>query len=163
MRRWQRWVLVAGALAGLVVAGRITAPPAAAPPAAAPGPVDTAPSCDRYGITRRSAGPSDGPQAHPPIAGLRLDPASPRPGDLGSRRARALARRLVDHHVDTITTRARLFRVTRPPRLRRARAWVVAVSGVPAGLGFCGPVGSREVVVVLDAVTGRQLLSYSYR
>jgi hypothetical protein len=53
--------------------------------------------------------------------------------------------------------------VTRPPALHQARAWVVAVTGVPAGLGYCGPVGSREVVVVLDAVTGRQLLRYSYR
>jgi hypothetical protein len=40
---------------------------------------------------------------------------------------------------------------------------VVAVAGVPAGLGYCGPVGSREVVVVLDAVTGRPLWRYSYR
>jgi hypothetical protein len=29
--------------------------------------------------------------------------------------------------------------------------------------GYCGPVGSRELVVVLDAVTGRPLWRYSYR
>jgi hypothetical protein len=74
-----------------------------------------------------------------------------------------MARELVGSHVDTIRTHARLLRVTRPPTLRRRRAWVVAVTGVPAGMGFCGPVGSREVVLVLDAATGAQLWRYSYR
>jgi hypothetical protein len=162
MRTWRRGVVVAVAVAGLLVAGHLTAPPATAPPTSAP-PVDTRHSCDPYGVTRRAPGPTDGPRPHPPVAGLRLDPAASRPGDLAPGPAEALARRFVGHDVDGITTRARLLRVTRPPRLRRTRAWVVAVAGVPAGLGYCGPVGSREVVVVLDAVTGRELLRYSYR
>jgi hypothetical protein len=162
MRRWQGWVAGAALLAGLVLVGRTTAPPLAGPPPAPP-PVYTGPFCDPNGITRRAAGPTDGPQEHPPIAGLRLDPADARPADLGRGRAEALARAAVGHDADGITVRARLLRVTRPPALRRVPAWVVAVSGVPAGLGYCGPVGSREVVVVLDAVTGKELLRYSYR
>jgi hypothetical protein len=162
MRGWQLVLLVAGVLVGLALAGRLTAPPPTPLPAASP-PVGTSPSCDPDHITSRPAGATDGPRLHPPIAGLRLDPASARPGDLRSGRAQALARELVASDVDSITTHARLLRVTRPPTLRHHRAWVVAVAGVPAGLGFCGPVGSREVVVVLDAVTGRPLSRYSYR
>jgi hypothetical protein len=152
MRRWWAWVAVAAVVAGLALVGHLTAPPAAGPPAVA-APVVTGPVCDPAGITRRALGPTDGPQLRPPIAGLRLDPAAPRPGELGRRQAEALG----------ITARARLLAVTRPPRLHRTPAWVVAVAGVPAGNGFCGLVGSREVVVVLDAVTGRELLRYSYR
>jgi hypothetical protein len=144
------------------LAGRLTAPPPTALPAASP-PLDTGPSCDPDHITSRPAGARDGPQLHPPIAGLRLDPATARPGGLGAGRAQALARALVGGDVDSITTNARLLQVTRPPTLHRRRAWVVAVAGVPAGLGYCGPVGSREVVVVLDAMTGRPLWRYSYR
>jgi hypothetical protein len=162
MRRWQLVALVAAVIAGLVVAGRLTAPPPAARPAAS-APVAAGPSCDPDHITGRPAGATDGPRLDPPIAGLRLDPATARPGDLRSGRAQVLARELVGSGVDSITTNARLLRVTRPPTLRHRRAWVVAVAGVPAGLGFCGPVGSREVVVVLDAVTGRPLWRYSYR
>ena len=162
MRRWRHWIGAAAVLVGLVLAGRIAAPPATPPPAA-PRPVDTRPSCDPDGIVTRPAGPADGPQRHPPIAGLRLDPASSRPGDLSSGHAEALARELVGSNVDGITAHARLLRVTRPPVLRDRRAWVVAVAGVPAGLGYCGPIGSREVVVVLDPVTGRELWRYSYR
>jgi hypothetical protein len=162
MRGWQLVLLVAGVLVGLALAGRLTAPPPSARPAAS-SPVDTGPSCDPDHITSRPAGATDGPQLNPPIAGLQLDPATARPGDLRSGRAQALARELVGSDVDSVTTHARLLRVTRPPTLRGQRAWVVAVAGVPAGLGFCGPVGSREVVVVLDAVTGRPLWRYSYR
>jgi len=162
MRGWQLVLLVAAMVVGLTLAGRLTAPPPAALPAA-PTPLDTGPSCDPHHITGRPVGARDGPRLHPPIAGLRLDPATARPGDLGSGRAQTLARALVGSDVDSITTRARLLRVTRPPGLRDRRAWVVAVAGVPAGLGYCGPVGSREVVVVLDAATGRPLWRYSYR
>jgi hypothetical protein len=162
MRGWQLVVVVVAVVAGLAVAGRLTAPSPADLPAASPS-VAGGRSCDPDQITGRPAGARDGPRLHPPVAGLRLDPASARPGDLGSGRAQALARELVGSDVDSITTHARLLRVTRPPALRRHRAWVVAVAGVPAGLGFCGPVGSREVVVVLDAVTGRPLWRYSYR
>jgi hypothetical protein len=162
MRGWQLVLMVVAVLAGLALAGRLTAPPPAALPAASP-PFDTGGSCDPDHITGRPAGARDGPRLHPPIAGLRLDPATARPGDLRSGRAQVLARELVGSGVDSITTNARLLRVTRPPTLRHRRAWVVAVAGVPAGLGFCGPVGSREVVVVLDAVTGRPLWRYSYR
>jgi len=162
MRGWQLVLLVAAMVVGLTLAGRLTAPPPATRPAA-PTPLDTRPSCDPHHITGRPAGARDGPRLHPPIAGLRLDPATARPGDLGSGRAQTLARALVGSDVDSITTRARLLRVTRPPGLRDRRAWVVAVAGVPAGLGYCGPVGSREVVVVLDAATGRPLWRYSYR
>jgi hypothetical protein len=162
MRRWQPAVAVAAAVAGLVLVGRIASPPATAPPTTTP-PVDTRPSCDPGGITRRPAGPAGGPQQHPPIPRLRLAPAEPRRGDLEPGRAEALARERVGHDADGITTHARLLWVARPPALRRTRAWVVAVTGVPAGLGYCGPVGSREVVVVLDAVTGRELWRYSYR
>ena len=154
-------LLVAAALVGLALAGRLTAPPTARP-AASP-PLDTGRSCDPDHITGRPVGARDGPRLHPPIAGLRLDPATARPGDLGAGRAQALARALVGSDVESITTHARLLRVTRPPALRHRRAWVVAVAGVPAGLGYCGPVGSREVVVVLDAATGRPLWRYSYR
>jgi hypothetical protein len=161
MRGWQLVLLVTAALVGLALAGRLTAPPPATLPASPP--ADPGPSCDPNHITGRPAGARDGPQLHPPIAGLRLDPIPARPGDLGSGRAQALARRLVGSQVDSISTRGRLLRVSRPPGLRGRRAWVVAVAGVPAGLGFCGPVGSREVVVVLDAVTGRPLWRYSYR
>jgi hypothetical protein len=104
---------------------------------------------------------TDGPELRPPVAGLRLEPAEPRPGDLGAARAGALARELVGD-ADAITARARFLLVSRGP-LRRRPAWVVAVAGVPAGLGFCGPVGSREVVVALDPRSGRELLRYSYR
>jgi hypothetical protein len=162
VRGWQLVLLVAAALVGLVLAGRLAAPPPAAPPAASP-PVATGPSCDPDHITSRPAGARDGPRLHPPVAGLRLDPATARPGDLPAGRAEALARALVGSEVDSITTRARLLRVTRPPGLHDRRAWVVAVAGVPAGMGFCGPVGSREVVVVLDAATGHPLWRYSYR
>jgi hypothetical protein len=162
MRGWQLVLLVAAALVGLALAGRLTAPPPTALPAASP-PLDTGDSCDPDHITGRPAGARDGPRLDPPIAGLRLDPATARPGDLRSGRAQALARALVGGGVDSITTRARLLRVTRPPTLRLRRAWVVAVAGVPAGLGYCGLVGSREVVVVLDAVTGRPLWRYGYR
>ena len=162
MRGWQLVLLVAAVLVGLALAGRLTAPPPATLPAASP-PLDTGPSCDPHHITGRPAGATDGPQLHPPVAGLRLEPATARSGDLESGRAQALARELVGSDVDSITTHARLLRVTRPPALLHRRAWVVAVAGVPAGLGFCGPVGSREVVVVLDAVTGRPLWRYSYR
>jgi hypothetical protein len=161
MRGWQLGLLVAAVLVGLAVAGRLTAPPTARP-AASPA-ADPGPSCDPNHITGRPAGARDGPRLHPPIAGLRLEEATVRPGDLGAGRAKALARALVGSDVDSITTHARLLRVTRPPALRHRRAWVVAVAGVPAGLGFCGPVGSREVVVVLDAVSGRPLWRYSYR
>ena len=162
MRGWQLALVAAAVLVGLALAGRLTAPPPTAPPAASP-PLDTGPSCDPDHITSRPAGARDGPRLHPPIPGLRLDPATARPGDLRAGRAQALARALVGGDVDPITTHARLLRVTRPPTLRHRRAWVVAVAGVPAGLGYCGPVGSREVVVVLDAVTGRPLWRYSYR
>jgi hypothetical protein len=162
MRGWQLVLVVAAVIVGLALAGRFTAPPPTASPAALPA-VDTGPSCDPDHITGRPAGARDGPRLHPPIAGLRLDPATAPPGDLHSGRAQALARALVGSDVDSITTNARLLRVTRPPALRHRRAWVVAVAGVPAGRGFCGPVGSREVVVVLDAVSGRQLWRYSYR
>jgi hypothetical protein len=162
MRGWQLALLAAAVLVGLGLVGRLTAPPPTALPAASP-PLDTGPSCDPDHITSRPAGARDGPQLHPPIAGLRLDPATARPGDLGAGRAQALARALVGSAVDSITTNARLLRVTWPPAQRHRRAWVVAVAGVPAGLGYCGPVGSREVVVVLDAVTGRPLWRYSYR
>jgi hypothetical protein len=161
MRGWQLALLVVAVLVGLTLAGRLTAPPPAALPA--PPAPDAGPSCDPDHITGRPAGARDGPRLHPPIAGLRLDPDTARPGDLRSARAQARARALVGSDVDSITTHARLLRVTRPPALRHRRAWVVAVAGVPAGLGFCGPVGSREVVVVLDAVTGRPLWRYSYR
>jgi hypothetical protein len=167
MRRWRHWIVVAAVAVGLVLAGRIAAPPATTPPATAPPaasrPVDTRRSCDPNGLITRPAPLTDGPQQHPPIAGLRLDPATSRPGDLSSGRAEALARELVGSTVDGITTHARLLRVTRPPALRDRRAWVVAVAGVPAGLGYCGPIGSREVVVLLDPVTGRELWRYSYR
>jgi hypothetical protein len=162
MRGWQLVLLVAAALVGLALAGRFTAPPPTAPPAASPS-LDAGRSCDPDHITGRPAGARDGPRLHPPIAGLRLDPATARPGDLRSGRAREVARALVGSNVDSITTNARLLRVTWPPALRHRRAWVVAVAGVPAGLGYCGPVGSREVVVVVDAVTGRPLWRYSYR
>jgi hypothetical protein len=161
VRSWQLGILVAAAVTALAVAGRLAGPPARPQPAAPP-PVDTRPTCDPDG-TRRPAGPTGGPQLHPPVAGLRLVPATPRPGDLSARRAQAMARDLVGSHVDTTRTHARLLRVTRPPTLRHRRAWVVAVTGVPAGMGFCGPVGSREVVLVLDAATGAQLWRYSYR
>jgi hypothetical protein len=162
MRGWQLVLLVAAALVGLVLAGRLTSPPPAALPAASP-PLAAGGSCDPNYITSRPAGARDGPRLHPPIAGLRLDPATVRPGDLRPGRAQALARAFVGSDADSITTQARLLRVTRPPTLRLRRAWVVAVAGVPAGLGYCGLVGSREVVVVLDAVTGRPLWRYSYR
>jgi hypothetical protein len=162
MRRWQAAVAVAAVVAGLVVVGRTTAPPATAPPTTPPR-VDTRPSCDPGGIIMRAAGPTDGPQQHPPIPRLHLAPASFRRGDLEPGRAEALARGLVGHDAEGITMHARLLWVRRPPVLRRTRAWVVAVAGVPAGLGYCGPVGSREVVVVLDAVTGRELWRYGYR
>ena len=162
MRGWQLALLAAAVLVGLALAGRLTAPPPTALPAAPP-PLDTGPSCDPDHITSRPAGARDGPQLHPPIAGLRLDPATARPGDLRPGRAQALARALVGGDVDSITTHARLLRITRPPTLHHRQAWVVAVTGVPAGLGYCGPVGSREVVVVLDAMTGRPLWRYSYR
>jgi hypothetical protein len=162
MRRWQPALAVAAVVAGLVVVGRFTAPPATPPPAASP-PVDTRPSCDPGGITRRPPGPADGPQLHPPVPRLHLAPAGPRRGDLAPAHARALALELVGHHAAGITTHARLLWVRRPPTLPRTRAWVVAVTGVPAGLGYCGLVGSREVVVVLDAVTGGELWRYSYR
>jgi hypothetical protein len=162
MRRWQPAVAVAAVAAGLLLVGRTTAPPATAPPPTTLL-VDTRPSCDPAGITRRPAGPTGGPQQHPPIPRLQLAPAGPRQGDLEPGRAEALARELVGHDADGITTHARLLWVRRPPGLRRTRAWVVAVTGVPAGLGYCGPVGSREVVVILDAVTGRELWRYSYR
>jgi hypothetical protein len=162
VRRWQLGILVAVAVAALAVAGRLAGPPASPQPAAPPL-VDTRPTCDPDGGTRRPAGPADGPQLHPPVAGLRLVPATPRPGDLAAGRAQAMARELVGSHVDAIRTHARLLRVTRPPTLRHRRAWVVAVTGVPVGMGFCGPVGSREVVLVLDAATGAQLWRYSYR
>ena len=162
MRGWQLALVAAAVLVGLALAGRLTAPPPTAPPAASP-PLDTGPSCDPDHITSRPAGARDGPRLHPPIPGLRLAPATARPGDLRAGRAQALARALVGGDVDSITTHARLLRVTRPPTLRHRRAWVVAAAGVPAGLGYCGPVGSREVVVVLDAVTGRPLWRYSYR
>jgi len=161
MRGWRLALLVAAVLVGLALAGRLTAPPPTTLPAASP--LDTGGSCDPDHITSRPAGARDGPRLHPPIGGLRLDPATARPGDLRSGRAQALARAVVGSDVDSITTRARLLRVTWPPALHRRRAWVVAVAGVPAGLGYCGPVGSREVVVVLDAVTGRPLWRYSYR
>ncbi|HEV2920487.1 MAG TPA: hypothetical protein VG673_14760, partial [Actinomycetota bacterium] len=120
MRGWQLVLLVAAVLVGLTLAGRLTAPPPAARPAA-PTPLDTGGSCDPDHITGRPAGARDGPRLHPPIAGLRLDPATARPGDLGSGRAQALARALVGSEVDSITTNARLLRVTRPPTLRHRR------------------------------------------
>jgi hypothetical protein len=162
MRRWQWGIAVAAVAAGLVVAGRVTAPPASPAPAASP-PVYTGRFCDPDGVTRRPPGATDGPQLHPPIAGLRLGPATSRPGDLPSARAQAVARQVVGSDVDTIATHARLLRVSHPPALRHRRAWVVAVAGVPAGLGYCGAVGSREVVVVVDAQTGAPLWRYSYR
>ncbi len=162
MRRWQLALAAAAMVAGLVLVGRFTAPPAAAPPPTA-SPVDTRPSCDPGGITRRPPGPADGPQLNPPISLLRLAPAGSRPGDLERGRAEALARELVGHDAEGITTHARLLWVRRPPALPRTRAWVVAVTGVPAALGYCGPVGSREVVLALDAATGSELLRYSYR
>jgi hypothetical protein len=162
MRRWQPAVAVATVVAVLVLVGRTTAPPATVPPTTSP-PVDTRPSCDPDGITRRPPGPAGGPQQHPPIARLHLAPAGPRRSDLAPGRAELLARELVGHDTDGITTHARLLWVRRPPALPRTRAWVVAVTGVPAGIGYCGPVGSREVVVLLDAVTGRELWRYSYR
>jgi hypothetical protein len=162
MRRWWPAVAVAAVVAGLFLVGRATAPPATPAPATA-APVDRRPSCDPAGITRRAAGPAGGPQLHPPIARLRLTLAAQRRGDLQPGRAEALALELVGHDADGITAHARLLWVTRPPELPRTRAWVVAVSGVPAGLGFCGPVGSREVVLVLDPVTGRELWRYGYR
>jgi hypothetical protein len=100
------------------------------------------------------------------LPGLRLDqavPAVPRPGELPAMRAEELARTIVPGS-DGATVHARLFSVTRPAdHLRRARAWVVAVAGVPIGRGFCGSLGTREQVVVLDARNGHELLRYSYR
>ena len=121
MRGWQLVLLVVAVLAGLALAGRLTAPPPAALPAASP-PLDIGGSCDPDHITGRPAGARDGPRLHPPIAGLRLDPATARPGDLRSGRAQVLARELVGSGVDSITTNARLLRVTRPPTLRHRRA-----------------------------------------
>ena len=69
----------------------------------------------------------------------------------------------IGHDAEGITTHARLLWVRRPPALPRTRAWVVAVTGVPAATGYCGAIGSREIVVVLDAVTGKELWRYSYR
>ncbi len=159
-RRWQLPAAVA-VLAGLLLVGRTTAPPA--PPATGGArPVDTRRSCLPAGPTRRPAGPTGGPALRPPVARLRLDPAVPRPGELGAAQAGKLARALVSA-ADGVTVRARYLLVTRPPALRRRPAWVVAVSGVPAGIGFCGPVGSREVVVVLDPDSGAELFRYSYR
>jgi hypothetical protein len=159
-RRWQLVGVLAVALAGLVLAGRILAPPAA--PRALSFPVHTGPSCQPQGPTKRPVGPTDGPQLHPPVAGLRLALAAPRAGDISADRARELARDLVSR-ADGVTTRARYLEVTRPPSLRRVPAWVVAVANAPVGMGFCGLVGSHEVVVALDPTTGRELLRYSYR
>jgi hypothetical protein len=40
---------------------------------------------------------------------------------------------------------------------------VVAVAGIPIGQGYCGSLGTREEVFVLDIHSGRELFSYSYR
>jgi hypothetical protein len=162
MRRWQPVLAVAVVVAGLVLVGRTTAPPATAPPTTSP-PVDTRPSCDPGGITRRPPGPTGGPQLNPPIPRLQLALADHRPGDLEPGHAEELARERIGHDAEGITTHARLLWVRRPPLLPRTRAWVVAVTGVPAAIGYCGAIGSREIVVVLDAVTGRELWRYSYR
>jgi hypothetical protein len=169
----RRGWLVGGVLAGLgllLVVGRVAAPAPspAPPPAAAPArPADLRPSCDQGGSdTPAARAPLDGPEQRPPVPGLRLDqavPAVPRPGELPAVRAVELARTIVPGG-DGAAVHARLFSVTRPAdHLRRARAWVVAVAGVPIGRGFCGSLGTREQVVVLDARNGHELLRYSYR
>jgi hypothetical protein len=123
MRGWQLALLVAAVLVGLALAGRLTAPPPTTLPAASP-PLDTGGSCDPDHITSRPAGARDGPRLHPPIGGLRLDPATAQPGDLRSGRAQALARAVVGSDVDSITTRARLLRVTWPSALHAdGRGW----------------------------------------
>jgi hypothetical protein len=187
----RRGWLVGGVLAGLgllLVVGRVAAPaPSPAPPPTAPArPADLRPSCDQgdqgsqgsqgsqggQGSSDRpparapARAPVDGPEQRPPVPGLRLDqavPAVPRPGELPAARAAELARTIVPGG-DGAIVHARLFSVTRPAdHLRQARAWVVAVAGVPIGRGFCGSLGTREQVVVLDARNGHELLRFSYR
>lgn len=168
----RRGWLVGAVLAGLgllLVVGRVAAPaPSPAPAPAAPAgparPADLRPSCDRGGSDRLAArAPLDGPEQRPPVPGLRLDPAVRRHGELAAARAAGLARAIVPGGAGA-TVHARLFSVTRrADHLRRARAWVVAVAGVPIGQGFCGSLGTREQVLVLDARNGHELLRYSYR
>jgi hypothetical protein len=174
----RRGWLVGGVLAGLgllLVVGRVAAPaPSPAPPPTAPArPADLRPSCDQgdqgsQGSSDKppARAPVDGPEQRPPVPGLRLDqavPAVPRPGELPAARAAELARTIVPGG-DGAIVHARLFSVTRPAdHLRQARAWVVAVAGVPIGRGFCGSLGTREQVVVLDARNGHELLRFSYR
>jgi hypothetical protein len=180
--RGARIAVAALAVVGLLLlAGRLTAPPAregttaASRAGAAPSPrllrSIATPSCDPDGTALASAGtrraPADGPEAHPPIAGLRLDPTGPRPGDLPADRASGLARADAEQHDDVkpdAVVHARRFAVTsRAHHLAGVRAWVVAVAGIRIGQGYCGPLGTREEVLVLDVHTGRELFSYSYR
>jgi hypothetical protein len=147
----------------LLLAGHLSAPP----PASAPAPLTHAPdlrsSCDPSGSSRAARAPTDGPEQRPPVKGLRLTPATPQPGQLPASRAVTLARTLVPGG-DGAIVHPRLFTVTHPTEhLHRAPAWVVAVAGVPVGPGFCGSLGTREEVVVLNARDGRELLRYSYR
>jgi hypothetical protein len=171
-RRPPRAALLAGAVAGalgvLLLAGRLAGPvPAPAPPgpvpAPAPRPVDLRGSCDPGGVGRATHAPSDGPEPHPRVPGLTLRPTGPAARDLPRDRALALALARVDAGAQR-SAHARRFRVSSAgARLHDRRAWVVAVAGVPLGMGYCGPLGTREVVVVLDARSGAELLRYSYR
>ncbi len=154
---------VLAGLALLLLAGRLAGPPSAARPPV-PRALGTRSSCDPGHVGEPApTAPTDGPEAAPPVPGLRLEPASARSGDLDASHAVALGRALVSGG-GRATVHARLFRMTRPQsHLRSMRAWVVAVAGVPIGQGFCGPLGTREEVVALDARSGHELLRYSYR
>lgn len=181
--RERRTGVALGALAAvglLLLAGRLTAPPGGqgtggSGSGAAPSPrllqSIITPSCDPDGTASAGArsrhAPTNGPEAHPPVPGLRLDPTGPRPGDLPAARAVALARARAaaedDAEPDAVI-HARRFAVTsRTQHLAGVRAWVVAVAGIPIGEGYCGSLGTREEVFVLDVRTGRELFSYSYR
>jgi hypothetical protein len=158
---------VAGAVGLLLLAGRLAPPPKAPPAPAPPRPVaDLRASCDPGGVERRYHAPTDGPWPTPPVAGLALQPATPAPHDLPRARAIALASTRLGGGAHLVA-HARLFLVRSTNAdigaVRSTRAWVVAVAGVPLGVGFCGSLGTREVVVALDARRGTELLRYSYR